>query len=485
MRNQILEPLKYYERSGKNEHEANAIAYFDELLEKSKVNVEENRKTAKEYRSQASYAETLLKRVKSLRGWKIFLIILICIGFLCIPIGLSSQDSLIAILVPIIGLVVAVGLIVLLSLKINPAIKQAQSRYDIEKAKADALLKKAESQTAPLNALFTERDALELIEKTMQGIVKFSPDYSMDLEDEFVGDYGFVDDITSCCSVLDTLAGRLYDNPFVFFRYKRHEIGSKTYHGSRVISYYVTVRGSDGKTRQVLKTQTLHASVTKPYPYYYRQTALGYGHQSAPDLSFSRTATDVETLTERQVEKRVSRGEKKLKKLAEKSLTRGGDFTEMTNAEFDVLFGATNRNHEVQFRMLFSPLAQNNMVDLLCNKSCYGDDFDFYKRGRYNRITSEHAQVWDMDASPENYFSYDVDLIKNKFVTFNNAYFKSVFFDFAPLLTIPSYHQPPAEAFKPLKRTPSNNTYYEHEALVNAIGKRNFAHPQTATDVIL
>ena len=42
MRNQLLEPLKYYEQSGKSEQEQNARAYFERLLEKSKVDVEEN-----------------------------------------------------------------------------------------------------------------------------------------------------------------------------------------------------------------------------------------------------------------------------------------------------------------------------------------------------------------------------------------------------------------------------------------------------------
>ena len=53
------------------------------------------------------------------------------------------------------------------------------------------------------------------------------------------------------------------------------------------------------------------------------------------------------------------------------------NFTEMGNAKFDALFGAVDRNNEVEFRVLFTPLAQKNMLDLLTDKNHYGDDFYF------------------------------------------------------------------------------------------------------------
>ena len=485
MRNQLLEPLKYYEQSGKSEQEQNARAYFERLLEKSKVDVAENKKTADEYRKQALRAQSVLKRVTSLKVWLGFLIFFTVVAFIVAVVGLSVIEGLGRVLTPIIAVLVGVACLLLIFLKIKPELKQATELYKREQAKAQELLDKANAQTAPLNSLFTERDALNLIEKTMQGIVKFTPEFSTELEDEFAKNYDFSDAINYNQSVVDTLAGRLCGNPFVFYRYKDHTMGLKSYHGTKVISYYVTVRDSDGRTRRVLRTQTLHATVSKPYPYYSYKTALNYGHQSAPDLRFSRVATDVETLTDKQVEKRVKKGQKKLQKKAEKALAQGQEFTEMTNSEFEVLFGATNRNHEVQFRMLFSPLALNNMVDLLRSPVGYGDDFNYYKSGRYNLIESEHAQRWTMHASPDNYYSYDVELIRKKFVDFNNAYFKSVFFDFAPLLSTPAYQEPPASVFEPLQGYDKNNTYYEHEAMANAVGALNFAHPSTATDVIL
>jgi len=150
--------------------------------------------------------------------------------------------------------------------------------------------------------------------------------------------------------------------------------------------------------------------VTKPKPEYSTHTALVYGCQAAPDLHFSRKAAHTERLSERELERKIRSGEKDLLERAEQSTVEGGDFREMTNTEFDVLFGALDRDNEVQFRVMFTPLAQNNTVDLLRNTSGFGDDFSFYKQGRLNHIVSEHAQTWHMNTSPHHYIAHSVDL---------------------------------------------------------------------------
>ena len=91
-----------------------------------------------------------------------------------------------------------------------------------------------------------------------------------------------------------------------------------------------------------------------------------------------------------------------------------------------MLFGATNRNNEVQFRLMFTPLAQNNMVDLMTSDDGYGDDFAFYKTGMLNCIRSDHAQSWQTDADPARYMSYDLKASRAAFVAYNAEYFKSM-----------------------------------------------------------
>ena len=157
----------------------------------------------------------------------------------------------------------------------------------------------------------------------------------------------------------------------------------------------------------------------------------------------------------------------------------------MTNTEFDVLFNATNRDNEVQFRVMYTPLAQNNPVDLITDQVNYGDDFKFEKIKRLNVITSEHAQKWDMNVSASQYYSYSVDDAKNKFITFNQEFFKSVFFDFAPLMAVPAYLEEPCASLEEIEDYDTNYTYYEHEVMANAIGDNAFMHEDTVTPCIL
>ncbi len=482
MDNLILEPLKFYDEVGKEKNALLAKNHFESLLSKSGINVEENRKTAQLYRKQEHVAEITGKKSKQYKVLRGFLIALSIIAFIIGFVGFSFS-GLIQILCPSVGLTLGIVILLVIFLKLNKIIKNIDKIYLLQKEKANETLKLCYGQVARLNSMFTENDVLDIIEKTVPDL-KFDNHYAVKLQNEFKNDFGFNDQMGSSNSVLNTLSGRYNENPFLFTRYLSHHLGSKTYHGSLVISWRTTVRDSNGRYRTVTKTQTLHASVVKPYPYYNVHTSFIYGHQTAPDLNFSRQATDVEELNDKQVQKRVRKRSKKLKERAENAITNGGNFTQMTNEEFDVIFGAIDRDNEVQFRVMFSPLAQINMVKLLRSKSGYGDDFSFIKRGKVNTIISEHAQRWSMDTSPNNYISYDVDIIRNNFVEFSAQYFKSVFFDFAPVLTVPAYHTKYSQTFESLKNQ-SNYTDYAYEVMANQIGRHNFEPQSAVTESIL
>ena len=151
-----------------------------------------------------------------------------------------------------------------------------------------------------------------------------------------------------------------------------------------------------------------------------------------------------------------------------KAVKSGDTFQEMANTQFDVLFGALDRDNEVQFRIMYPPLAQNNTVDLVTNKVGYGDDFYFHKVKKFNYIISEHAQNWKMETSPDVYYSYDVDVARTNFLNFNTNYFKSVFFDFAPLFAVTDYIDTPSILLDPVGTTDTNYPYYQYEVLANA-----------------
>ena len=157
-----------------------------------------------------------------------------------------------------------------------------------------------------------------------------------------------------------------------------------------------------------------------------------YGNEAAPDLTFSREPTHANELNEKELERKIKRGKKKLAKKTRDAIAQGKRFTEMGSAEFDVLFGATDRNNEVQFRLLFTPLAQVNMLDLIKSDEGYGDDFAFRKQGCINRIRSEHAQRWQAEIDPSRFAGYDLAAVRKDFIACAAEYLKSVFFDLAP-----------------------------------------------------
>ncbi len=482
-----MEPLKYYNTQGRAAHEENTKSYFDALLSQSRVDVEANRATVKEYKKELSAIEKLDRLILKFKVFRVLFILLAIVGgALFIPGVLNFLDGAMGLGALFCGL--GAGLIVLgilLVVKwVNPILKNAGSLREKRVAKANELLDEAWAQMAPLNALFDDVDTFRIIEKTVPEF-KFHRTFTSAHERMLRKNYDFFDLQTDDCSMVDAIAGSFVGNPFCICRRRIHTLGTKTYHGTLTISWTESYRDSNGKVQTRTRTQTLHAQVTKPMPYYRDDTFLAYGHQAAPDLTFSREPQHSEDLSEKALDRRIKRGEKKIEKLGDKAIRQGGSFQEMSNSEFDVLFGALNRNHEVQFRLMYTPLAQTNTVDLLCDKENFGDDFHFIKRKRFNIIKSEHTQRASLSTSPDNYVSYDVDLARERFITHNTAYFKGFFFDFAPLMSVPAYVEEPISSLEDIGEDVCNLGYYSHEVMANARGERAFAHPDTRTSVIL
>ena len=475
----LLEPLKYYELEGREKHKQNVRAYFEELKTRSGVDATKNKRTVSAYKSSLAKAEKLGKRVFWKKLLRVFLFILAGVGLILTVVGIASEPLCIPI-----GVLLLAAPLLLIFLWLNKGIRQVSELLEKEKKTAEELLATAWQEMAPLNALFHERDAITLIEKTMPTLC-FDAYYGAERERELRERCAYEPEYDENRSVIDTLSGEYKENPFLFERHLIHRIGEETYHGTLTISWTETYRDSKGNRQIRRRTQTLHASVVKPKPFYHVDTVLKYFPQGAPDLSFTREGLYHDDKSEKQIARLVKKGEKKLKKKAAKALETGGSFTEMNNTEFEVLFDALNRDHEVQFRMMFTPLAQNNMVDLMRSETGYGDDFDFYKLKRMTVIHSDHAQAWAMDASVSHYRSYDFEEIEKKFNAFHQEYFKSVFFDFAPLLAIPMYQDKPVKSLEPLKEYRVNYTANEYETLANRMEQSLLVHRESGTRAIL
>ena len=475
----LLEPLKYYELEGREKHRDNTTRMLEERITLSGVDSAQNKRTVSAYKAKLSEIGKLENKLSLKRFFRVFLAILAVVGVLLIVGGIVSDPLLIPI-----GGVLAAGALLMIFLRLNRTLKCFSEILKQKKDEAQVLLNTAWQEMAPLNALFGERDAIELMEKTLPEL-EFDDFYSAERERELREQCAYAPEYDSDRSILDTLSGEYRGNPFLFERQLRHRLGEETYYGHLTISWVETYRDSKGNLCTRRRTQTLRASVVKPKPFYRENTVLKYFPQGAPDLSFSREGMYHDDKSDKQIERMVKKGEKMLKKKSEKALEKGGSFTELNNTEFEVLFDALDRDHEVQFRMMFTPLAQNNMVDLMRSGTGYGDDFDFYKRKRMTLIHSDHAQKWRMDASSVHCCSYDLEEIKKKFMIFNEEYFKSVFFDFAPLLAVPMYQDKAVRSLEPLREYKVNYTVNEYETLANRMEPSSFLAKGSGTRAIL
>ena len=161
------------------------------------------------------------------------------------------------------------------------------------------------------------------------------------------------------------------------------------------------------------------------------------------------------------------------------------NFTALANKEFESLFNALDRNNEAQFRLLFTPIAQQSMIDLLRSKEPFGDDFVFLKRNNLNYIKSAHSQTTLYLEDFARYNTYDYEVAKATFIQDAEDYFKGIYFDLAPLMCIPLYQQHMSQEYIYEDQYYGNVTSYETEAIANRYNEKVFAPKDAVTHCIL
>ena len=483
----LLEPISFYKQQLKDAFHDNGEEYFKKLTEKAGTDVEANRDACKKYYAECSTIATLNKQLggsKGLKGFFIFLIIL-CALAIVIPLVLTFTVTdfplLVSILVPIAGAGGIVGLIFGIInqnkkiKKLNEVIAQHQKIANDYKAKAEASM-------ASLNKLFESNMAIGLMSKTTPVVdldLEFDPEKYSYLHDK----YGYETSNKKNESILFVQSGNILGNPFIIERTYNQNMVNHTYTGTLTISW--TERVSDGKGgyRTVYRTQTLTANVTAPVPNYWVSTTLVYGNGAAPDLSFSRSPTGHGNDDDKELEKYVKKFDKDLDKKVAKDLKDGGaSFTRLHNEEFEALFNALDRDNETQFRLLFTPLAQKNMVNLIRDKEKvgYGDDFSFRKRKQLNYIGSGHLNASKMlDYGPENIRHFDYDVCHKNFITYCDQYCREIYFALAPLISIPLYQQHKTREYIYDGKFGHNITQAEAESAANKHDWNLFKHPAT------
>lgn len=484
--NTIYNPLSSYKNIYKEKHNENTTNFIDELIKESKINIEENKETVKLINKLKEDKTELTKKLNGQNSLKTFLIIVTSVSIFMSIISLKNMrdNKALYISLLILGLLMAIGMLLLIFMKVQPKIKLLKKEISELDSKIEENIKLAFSQVKPLNELFYEGMSEILFSKTLP---IFNMDQTFDSRrlDYLVNKFGLYDEIDPDRSTLFIKSGDINGNPFYIANDLVHNLGTKIYTGSITITYttYVNVNGK--RTAQV-NTQVLTASLEKPCPYYHEESYIIYGNEGAPNLSFTRVDSDAEHLSQKQIDRLVKKDMKALVKKSQKSITKGGSFTTIAHDEFEVLWGATDRDNEVEFRLLFTPLAIKQLLELMKEKEIgFGDNFDFVKSKMINGVFPEHLKGFDLSGNPTIFYHYDHEVIKSKFVNYNNFYFKNVYFAFAPLLSIPLYqHQKPREyIYKDLYN--SYVSFYEHEKVANKMNIEEFKHPLSNTRNIL
>lgn len=470
----IHEPVECYRSVFKDSHARNTSEYFEGLVRRSSVDEVANVKTVKKLRILEQQVADVSS---SIMWWKVLRWTVIFVGVICLVL-IWTQSQLA-------WLIGAVGAAALVFAKLNPLIKDVDGRLRAVKTERDNKLEAAWQQMAPLNKLYDWHIVARLARSTVPRL-ELDPYFAKARLDELRDVFGWDDSPDQNRSVVFAHSGVLNGNPFVVARTLDHWMGTKAYHGSLEISWTEQERDSHGRWRTVTKRQTLHASVTKPFPEYASPTIVIYGNEAAPDLSFSRTPSKLSELEDGMINNWTKR--RAIKKLEAKSrdLDKGKGFTVMSNREFDALFAAIDRDHEVQFRLLFTPLAQQEMVKLLKDKKVgYGDDFQFAKQRMINVVRPAHLAETDICADPAKFQAFELAHARKFFNEYHNDFFRSLFFGLAPILSIPLYqqHRSHADIYKDVYGRAA--CFWEHESIANYFGENRFQHPKCVTRTIL
>ncbi len=487
MDEELLEPLEGYKSYYKDKFKEEAEKYFLELKDKSKIDVDANHETIKELNAAKEENDKINKKLNKMKTINTMFIFFIIIGILGTIFSIFLITKAESKTVPIVILVVAIILLISGIIGkfsgISKKIKALKELLENSNVKIDELIKKAKAQMAPLNALFDWNIPVLITKRT---IPTLELDQFFDAKKYYYlkKRYGLKHSNPKA-STEYVQSGTILGNPFILCRDYTNYIYKKTYSNSITIHWTTTVHTKDG-TRTVHHSQTLTAYVHADAPGYYHSTYLIYGNEAAPHLKFSRMPTNVENMSDKELQKYVKKESKKLNKLETKSLTDKNpktNYSRFGNDEFETIFGGTDRNNDVEFNLLFTPLAQANMLKLLKDKEKigYGDDFAFEKENCLNLVQSEHSQRIDYRANPIIFTGYDFDKMQEFFIDFNTKWFKSFYFDLAPLLSIPLYQQHKSKEFIYDEPIDANLSEYEYEVMANQFDPELLKHEDAIT----
>ena len=485
----IYEPLERYDREFREAFSQNTSNAFEKLVSLSGIDVAANKSLcSKIHALESDKAGHEHRRSMFMTG--IIIAWILCIagvalaGYLLFGMEADDRPENYQLLVGG-GAGIAGIMLFLLFTWLYPAHKEADKNVKELHEKIEEQKRTAWMQMASLNRLYDWDISTNLFEQTVPRVA-FDSYFHVGRLRELTNEFGWDDSFNEDKSVLYALSGEINGNPFVFGEFREMEWGKHTYEGTLDISWTERVRDSDGKTHTVVRHETLHAYVTKPKPMYFNVGGVILGNDAAPSLCFSRQPSSLSNASDGMFTKLKKKHEMgKLKKLSQ-NLDDESQYTLMNNHDFELLFHSTDRTDEVQFRLLFTPLAQRQMLALLKdNKIGYGDEFSIFKQNRITMVFPKHLDEETMNTNPDRFVDWDLERARANFQSVNENFFKSTFFSLAPLLSIPLYQQ--TRTRRNIYGEPADQraSFWEYEAIANFHGDGKFKEASCITDNIL
>ena len=482
---ELLTPLKYYYNHIKGEFQEDVVRMFDDLVKKSGIDIELNKKLSKEYEELSSKKDDENSNLSIFRflGKTTFII-----GFICAIIVLFYLYDIFFHLdtesIPgaVIYSAIAFLLFYLRFSYIENRINKFSSSVKEYEEKCAEKLDNCYESIELLNELMDSKHTLDLISRNIP-FVKFDPYISKKRSKELFAEGKEDRDENENFSILEAVSGNILGNPFMLLKERMHEIVQHKYTGSITISWNETYVDYNGETKTRTRTQTLSASVVKPKPEYTDVVLLLYDNDFAKEVSFTREAGNVQKLSQSQIEKKVRKEAKKIKKMEEQSIKTGKSFVAMSNDKFEVLFNALDRDNETQFRNMFTPLAQQNIINLIENKE-FGDRFHYRKYNDMSIIGTELTDNWDLDCDRIKFQNYSYEKCRDFFIKFNTEYFFNFMFLILPILSIPGFQQHKTAEYIYGDLGDSNYDSILTEIMANKLDPKKLVHPETKTSAI-
>lgn len=481
------DPVDYYNNYLKDKFNETCEAFLDNLAAASNIDIYKNKETAakiEKIKEKLNSAKGIKSKYATLKGFFIFfgIVGIICALFGIYPLVTGGSLGLgIGLIVG--GVIVAVLFFVLLGTVIVPKLRLAKENVNKVNEELNALLAEAKRELLPFFNSLNFNDFINISNDTSE-IFHLDEELKPEKLRMLESLYGLNNIFTPNQSIEEVISGDIDTNPFVKVKVFNMKMIRKTYTGTRVVTWTETYTKSDGSAGVRTESETLVATVDADFPKYYYTSYFIYANKAAESLFFSRFPSGLDSDADKDdVEKFVKKHEKKLEKMNRKAIKKGGTFQSMANSTFETLFGALNRDNETQYRLLFTPLAQQNMVEVI-TKSPYKDDFYFEKRKMINIIQAGHALNYFSYDPSIFYDYYDFDKIKKDYIDYMNKLYCSLYFEMSPILSIPLYQMTEAGVYNIFEDLP-NVSLYESEAFANHMNKELFRPANSKTDIIL